>query len=88
MPRKLELSGWIEELVRNYGLTEDEAHVFAYLVEAQRIYNNELPQASFNDHAFQAGIQAAQNVLAMRVVRRDHPTGWLTRVEREERGMD
>ena len=35
VPRELELSGWIEERVRNYGLTEDEAHVFAYLVEAR-----------------------------------------------------
>jgi hypothetical protein len=88
VPREIELSGWIEELVSNYGLTEEEAYVFAFLVEAQRIYDNELPEASFNDHAFQAGVQAAQNVLAMRVVRREHPEGWLTRVEREERGKD
>jgi hypothetical protein len=78
---------WIEELVRDYGLAEDEAYVFAFLVEASRIYG-ELPEARFNDEAFDAGIDAALNVLAMRVVRRDHPDGWLTREEREERGKD
>ena len=86
MPREIEVSGWIEELVNNYGLTEDEAYVFAFLVEAQRIYDYELPEATFNDHAFREGILAAQNALALRVVRRDHPAGWLTREEREERG--
>ena len=78
---------WIEALQKDYGLAENEAYVFALLVEAHRLYN-ELPDHRFGDEAFQTGIQAAQQVLAMRVVRRDHPGGWLTRGERLERGMD
>ena len=78
---------WIEELVRDYGLTEDEAYVFAFLVEARRIYG-ELPDPGFRDEAFDASIETALNVLAMRVTRRDHPNGWLTIEERQERGKD
>jgi hypothetical protein len=88
MPRDVEIpDGWIEELVQDYGLTEDEAYVFAFTVEAQRIYD-ELPASGFNDEPFGAGIRAAQNILAMRVARRDHPEGWLTRSEIEERRKD
>jgi len=78
---------WFAELVGEYGLTEDEAYVYAFLLEAQQIYS-ELPDARFNDDAFHTGIQSAMNVLALRVVRRDHPDGWLTFGEREERGKD
>lgn len=73
MPRDLEiLDEWIGELQRDYGLTEDEAYVFSFLLEAQRLYG-ELPEAGFNDGAFRDSIRTAQNVLAWRVARRDHP---------------
>ena len=88
MPRDINIPDeWIAELVGAYGLTEDEAYVFAFLLEAQQIYDD-LPDVWFNDDAFYTGIQAAQDVLAKRVVRRDHPDGWLTFEEREERGKD
>jgi hypothetical protein len=78
---------WIEELVRYFGLTEDEAYVFACLTEARDAYY-QLPEARFDDAAFRTSIDIASKVLAMRVVKRDHPDGWLTNEEREERGVD
>ena len=88
MPREINIPDeWITELVGEYGLTENEAYVFALLLEAQKIYDK-LPGPRANDEEFYTGVQAAQNVLAIRVVRRDHPDGWLTVEEREERGKD
>ncbi len=88
MPREVEIPDeWIGELERDYGLTEDEAYVFSFLLEARRLYN-ELPDAGFNNEAFRTSIRTAHNVLAWRVARRDHPNGWLTHEEREERGKD
>jgi hypothetical protein len=85
MPREMKWSEWIEQLVRDYGLTEDDAYVYAYLVEAQRIYFEELPEVPIRDDEFIASIEADLNILAYHVVRRDHPEGWLTDVEWEER---
>jgi hypothetical protein len=80
-------SDGIDELVRDYGLTEDEARVFAFLVEAQCVYD-ELHDPGFHDESFRMAIRAAINVLAMRVVRRDHPDGWLTCEDRQEHRKD
>ena len=74
---------WIKRLVSDYGLSEDEAHIFAHLIEAQRIFHD-LPDELPVDRAFQESINTALNTLALRVVRRDHPNGWRTLGEIEE----
>jgi hypothetical protein len=60
------------------GLTPDEQRVMDALVTAVLAFND-LEAAITPDEmrAFVEGIHQCQNVLGMRVVRRDHPDFWL-----------
>ena len=85
IPRDVRIpEGWIEELVGDSGLTENEAYVCAFMAGVERLYG-ELPDVGVDAGSLRAGLRAAQDTLALRVVRRDYPDGWLTR---EEHGKD
>jgi hypothetical protein len=61
------------------GLTEAELQVFDSLVALGEAWF-ELPNRSLRDNAmFASGYDSIANLLAMRVVKRDHPEGWRTR---------
>ncbi len=76
---------YIATLVRDWGLTEEEARIFDHLLEAARLYRELPEEREFDDSTFLPSIEAAIRILAMRVVKRDHPDGWFTLGEREER---
>jgi hypothetical protein len=68
------------------GLTEEELRVFDSLVALGESWF-ELPNRNHMDNAlFESGYESIANLLARRVVKREHPEGgWLTRDEVEAR---
>ena len=64
--------------MRNDGLTEDEGDVMDALVGAADSFNQLDPQHPSEADDFFAAIHRAQDLLAVRVCRRDYPEGWPT----------
>ncbi len=65
--------------VEKTGLTEEELRVFDSLTALGESWFD-LPNRSHRDNAlFESGYEAIANLLARRVVKREHPEGWLTR---------
>lgn len=74
----------LDEQCQTYGFTEDEARVFAFLSAARNRYDD-LPEVPYASGPFNDAIRDAINLLALSVVRRDHPDGWRTVSESEDR---
>ena len=76
----------IEELARKHGLTPEEGRVFLLFSRALHAYD-ELPSGHYDldNTVVHDAIEHVYRVLAMRVAKRDHPDGWLTVGEEEER---
>lgn len=67
------------------GLTEDEARIFLHLNAAVRQWQ-ELPDTDyFETQVILDSYRRMIEKLAVRVVKRDHPEGWLTVDEKEDR---
>ncbi len=77
----------ILDISQRTGLDEHEARIFHYLIEAGNLYWELVEQDDYgtknDDWSFhQNGLFS---LLMYRIVRRDHPEGWLTVGEVEER---
>jgi len=65
--------------VEKTGLTEEELRVFDNLVALGKAWL-ELPNRSLRENAlFESGYDSIAGLLAVRVVKREHPEGWRTR---------
>ncbi len=64
--------------VAKTGLTEEELRVFDSLIALGESWFD-LPNRSHRDNAlFESGYESIANLLARRVVKREHPEGWRT----------
>jgi len=77
----------IHDIAHRHGLTEHEARILHHLDRATTLYE-ELPDSYGKDLAdWVAHREALAKLLMVRVVKRDHPEGWLTEVEEEYRKL-
>lgn len=77
----------MHEIARRHGLTEHEATILHHLDKATDQYR-ELPEHYDKDlRDWIAHTEALRRLLMVRVVKRDHPEGWLTEAEEEYRSL-
>jgi hypothetical protein len=77
----------MHEIARGHGLTEHEAMILHHLDRATKMYR-ELPDHYDKDlDGWVAHKEALARLLMVRVVKRDHPEGWLTEAEEEYRRL-
>ncbi|HZU80065.1 MAG TPA: hypothetical protein VE991_09130 [Acidimicrobiales bacterium] len=62
--------------MRPDGLTDDEGYVMDALVDAADAYADLPVEHPAEPGEFEQAIHRAQDLLAVRVARRDHPAGW------------
>ena len=75
------------DFAQRHGLTEDEARIFELLVGATNLYG-ELPDNHDKDiEAWMKKTHDLFRLLMWRVVKRDHPEGWQSLREIEEREL-
>jgi hypothetical protein len=77
----------IPDIAHRHGLTEHEARILHHLDRATKLYE-ELPDNYSKDLAgWTAHREALAKLLMVRVVKRDHPEGWLTEADEEYRKL-
>jgi len=77
----------IHDLARRHGLTENEARILHHLDQATQLYKR-LPDHHNKDiSSWTTYRKALFRLLMLRVVKRDHPEGWLTEAEEEYRKL-
>jgi hypothetical protein len=75
----------MNDIARRHGLTEHEAMILHHLDRATHMYK-ELPDHYDKDLSdWMAHKEALGRLLMVRVVKRDHPEGWLAEAEEEYR---
>lgn len=78
----------IHEIARRYGLTEHEVMILRHLDKATELYRR-LPDHHDKDlDGWVAHKEALVRQLMVRVVKRDHPEGWLTEAEERYRSLE
>ncbi len=65
----------VEDIMRRHGLAEDEANALYHLLEAQYLFEKWESPLAFSITAL-PHFYALQNILARRLVKREHPEGW------------
>ncbi len=73
--------------MRNDGLTKAEGAVMDALVTAWNAYAELEKQHPQDEAEFLAAVHRAQDLLAIRIVRRDYPYGWTTWVYNREEAV-
>ena len=63
-------------MIRVDGLTENEGYVMDALVEAFECYSDLAVEHPDEPNEFRMAVHRAQDLLAVRIVRRSHPEGW------------
>ena len=77
----------IHDIAHRHGLTENEARILHHLDQATQLYKR-LPGHENKDiSSWLTYREALARLLMVRVVKRDHPEGWLTEAEEEYRGL-
>lgn len=77
----------IHDIAHRHGLTEHESRILHHLDRATKLYEG-LPDSYGKDLAgWTAHREALYRLLMVRVVKRDHPEGWLTEAEEEYRKL-
>ena len=78
----------MHEIARRYGLTEHEVVNLGHLDKATELYRG-LPDHHDKDlDGWVAHKEALARLLMVRVVKRDHPEGWLTEAEEQYRRLE
>jgi len=77
----------IAQMVQKYGLTEDEARVFEHLIEATELYASLPDNYDKSIEEWMSYQESMVRMLMWRVVKRDHPEGWTTIREGEDREL-
>ena len=76
------------EIARRHGLSEHEAAILHHLDRATKLYKG-LPDHHDKDtDGWVAHEEALVRLLMVRVVKRDHPEGWLSEAEEEYRRLE
>lgn len=71
----------VHDIARKHGLTEHEARILQHIGSATKIYKK-LPDNYDKDLSeWLVHERALARLLMVRVVKRDHPEGWLTEAE-------
>ena len=77
----------LERLAQATGLTEDEVLIMDYLDQATRLYLD-LPDNYDKDmFAWNRNRRGLDHLLMWRIVKREHPEGWVTLGEEEDREL-
>jgi hypothetical protein len=77
----------IADLARRHGFTQTEARVFDHLISLAESWE-EIPDRSLAENiAFHTSHERIVGMLALRVVKRVYPEGWITRGEEEDRRL-
>lgn len=77
----------IHDIAHRHGLTEHEARILHHLDQATKLYKR-LPNHDNKDlSSWMTCKKALATLLMQRVVKRDHPEGWLTEAEEEYRKL-
>jgi hypothetical protein len=77
----------IADIAQRFGLTQDEARIFDHLVEATALYDALPDDYDKSMREWVHHQRAMVRMLMWRVVRRDHPEGWHTVGEEEDRRL-
>ena len=77
----------VHDIAHRHGLTEHEARILYHLDRATELYKR-LPDHYNKDiSSWTTHSEALARLLMLRVVKRDHPEGWLTEAEEQYRKL-
>jgi NADH:ubiquinone oxidoreductase subunit E len=77
----------IHDIAHRYGLTEHEAQILHHLDQATQLYKRLPDHENKYISSWLLYREALSRLLMLRVVKRDHPEGWLTEAEEEYREL-
>lgn len=77
----------VHDVAHRHGLTEHEARILQHIHSATEIYKSLPDNYSKDLPGWLAHERALTGLLMLRVVKRDHPEGWLTEAEEAYRRL-